>query len=675
MSTLRYTADPYHPVRRETREVKVGDVGIGGANPIRVQSMTTTDTQDTRASADQIERLAGAGCEIVRLTAPSIRDAENLREIQAELTRRRVRVPLVADIHFTPNAAMIAAEHVQKVRINPGNFADKKKFEVREYDDRAWADEIARAADRFRPLVRRCKELGRALRIGTNHGSLSDRILNRHGDTPAGMIASALEFLDVCEDEGFFDIVFSMKSSNTQVAIQAYRLLAARLAERAPGRPGYPLHVGVTEAGDGEDGRVKSAIGIGALLEDGIGDTIRVSLTEDPVREIPVARALARRYDLRRETLAVPPLRCDPGAPYTGDPFAHARRETRRIGGGAFAIGGESPVRVEIEIGEIPAAVGPFVDRLSIALVTQTDVECEGLLVDCDAAGAARLGDLAASLAGAGIRAPLSARLPAAAVEVAAKSVARVVVGVSEATRAEDLAAAAASAARHGIAAEWQLSGEPPAIPGLVDRVLGAGGAGDRVAALFSVASSLPVHATRALAARVRARGAAGVPIVLRHRRRPEASGEDAILAAATDLGALLCDGIGDAVALGGFDDPAHAVGLAYRILQGARLRTSWTEFISCPSCGRTLFDLEETTARIKARTQHLAGLKIAVMGCIVNGPGEMADADFGYVGAGPGIVNLYVGKEVVDRQVPQDEAPDRLVELIRRHGRWTDPA
>ena len=303
MSRLRFTANPYWPVRRATREVRAGDVGIGGRNPIRIQSMTTTDTQDTKASADQIERLAAAGCEIVRLTAPSIRDAANLREIAAELARRRVRVPLVADIHFTPNAAMIAAENVEKVRINPGNFADKKKFEVREYDDAAWAEEVARVAERFRPLVRRCKELGRAMRIGTNHGSLSDRILNRYGDTPAGMVASALEFLDVCEDEGFFDVVFSMKASNTQVAIQAYRLLADRLAERAPGRPGYPFHVGVTEAGDGEDGRIKSAIGIGALLEDGIGDTIRVSLTPQPgearTQEVVIAREILQSLGLR----------------------------------------------------------------------------------------------------------------------------------------------------------------------------------------------------------------------------------------------------------------------------------------------------------------------------------------------------------------------------------------
>ena len=293
-----WVESPYAPRRRKTFAVRVGDVALGGGNPIRVQSMTTTDTLDTEGTVDQIERLANVGCEIARVTAPSKREAENLAAIQGELRRRGIRIPLVADIHFTPNAAMIAAEHVEKVRINPGNFADKKKFAVREYDDAEYAAELERVAERFRPLVRRCKDLGRAIRIGTNHGSLSDRIMNRYGDTPRGMVESALEFLDVCEDEGFRDVVFSMKASNTQVAIHAYRLLAEKLSARSSA-PGYPFHVGVTEAGDGEDGRTKSAIGIGSLLEDGIGDTIRVSLTEDPVREIPVARALARLAEAR----------------------------------------------------------------------------------------------------------------------------------------------------------------------------------------------------------------------------------------------------------------------------------------------------------------------------------------------------------------------------------------
>ncbi|MBW2715934.1 MAG: (E)-4-hydroxy-3-methylbut-2-enyl-diphosphate synthase, partial [Deltaproteobacteria bacterium] len=332
-----YIENPFVPRRRTTREVLVGDVGIGGSNPIRIQSMTTTDTRDTQGTADQTELLASVGCEIVRVTAPSLTDAENLAAIRKELDRRKVHVPLVADIHFTPNAAMIAAEHVEKIRINPGNFADKKKFAVLEYTDAAYAEEIERVAEKFRPLVQRCKELGRAMRIGTNHGSLSDRIMNRFGDTPAGMVESALEFLDICEGEGFHNIVFSMKSSNTQVAVQAYRLLAIRLAERAPSKPSYPFHVGVTEAGDGEDGRIKSAIGIGALLIDGIGDTIRVSLTEPPEEEVPVASAIAEIGSENWETTA---KAGDPGAPFTPDPSAHNRRVTRSACSAPAEIGG-----------------------------------------------------------------------------------------------------------------------------------------------------------------------------------------------------------------------------------------------------------------------------------------------------------------------------------------------
>ena len=345
-----FVAGPFVWRRRLTREVSIGNVVVGGAQPIRIQSMTTTDTRDTAATVDQSERLVAAGCEIVRVTAPSITDAENLRTIRAELDRRGVDAPLVADIHFTPNAALEAALHVEKVRINPGNYADKKRFEQHEYADAEYQQEIERVQARFRPLVKRMKQLGRALRIGTNHGSLSDRILNRFGDTPLGMVESALEFLDVCEDEAYRDVVFSMKASNPQVAIQAYRLLAARLEERAPGLPSYPFHVGVTEAGDGIDGRVKSAIGIGALLEDGIGDTIRVSLTEDPVKEIPVARVLAARYDARAaESQAAPE---DPGAPWVADPYAHRRRETQPSE--ILSLGGDQPVRVEIGLGPVP---------------------------------------------------------------------------------------------------------------------------------------------------------------------------------------------------------------------------------------------------------------------------------------------------------------------------------
>ena len=676
-----FPGDPFAPTRRVTRVVRVGDVAIGGENPIRIQSMTTTDTQDVAATVAQAERLAAAGCEIVRITAPSVRDAEALGEIRAELFRRGVRVPLVADIHFTPNAALIAAEHVEKVRINPGNFADKKKFEVREYDDTQWDEELARVAERFRPLLRRCKELGRALRIGTNHGSLSDRVMNRYGDTPRGMVESALEFLDVCEDENFHDVVFSMKSSNPQVAVQAYRLLAASLAERARlGKPGdYPFHVGVTEAGDGEDGRIKSAIGIGSLLADGLGDTIRVSLTEDPVKEVPVARAIAKRVELRwaaadRAPVATP----DPGAPFLDDPYEHVRRVTQPVACGALEFGGEAPVRAELEIGAPPADSEAAVWRLADSLGARREISCEGLRLDVANEDAlARIQPFVEALARHGVSAPLALRMTASLAPQAKDVAARWIVPVALQDDVAMLGSVARAAEAAGVALEWAVAGDAAALMSGIERACDASRAALLTRALVSVEGRLPVPSVRLVAARMRALGWRA-PIVLVHRTETDANDETELLHASSDLGALLCDGVGDAVALpvrGGLERAGDALALAYRILQGARQRTTWTEFISCPSCGRTLFDLEETTARIKAQTQHLKGVKIAIMGCIVNGPGEMADADFGYVGSGPGVVNLYVGHECVERHVPQAQADARLTDLIRRHGRWVDPA
>lgn len=669
-----FVRDPFRPSRRVTREVMVGDVGVGGANPIRLQSMTTTDSMDTEATVSQCEALAEAGCEIVRITAPSLREAANLEAIAAALRGRGLRVPLVADIHYTPNAALVAAEHVEKIRVNPGNYADKKKFEVREYDDAQWTEEVERVAQRFRPLVRRCRELGRSLRIGTNHGSLADRIMNRFGDTPRGMVESALEFLDVCEDEGFRDVIFSMKSSNSQVAIQAYRMLAARLEARDPGEPSYPFHVGVTEAGDGEDGRIKSAIGIGSLLADGIGDTIRVSLTEHPVREVPVAAALAHgcAVPVSASGAAHRPV-CD--ARFVDDPYAHRRRTTRSSGPEGYELGADHPVRVEIEIGSVPRDPKRAAQDLSASLAAAVDVECEGVTVDVlDPHSVSLLRPFADALLSAGRRLPISARAEASFAPPCAEDVSRLIVGVGALIEDEELHAAAAAAVRAGTPIEWSLRGRPHEIASLLDRALGVSTAEGLEDLLVSADSDRPIHAARVIAAALRERRAADVPIVLRHWRESEGTEEEALLAASVAVGAPLCDGIGDAVALAGFGDPGRALSTAYRILQGARLRTSWTEYISCPSCGRTLFDLEETTARIKRRTDHLRGVKIAVMGCIVNGPGEMADADFGYVGSGPGVVNLYVGKELVGRKVPESTADERLVDLIREHGRWSDP-
>ncbi|MCR9098259.1 MAG: (E)-4-hydroxy-3-methylbut-2-enyl-diphosphate synthase [bacterium] len=670
----------FRPVRRRTRVVHVGDVAIGGDHPIVVQSMTNTDTMDTAATVEQTIRLAEAGCEIVRVTAPSIRDAENLREIRKALSEARVDVPLVADIHFTPNAAMIAADIVEKVRVNPGNYADKKKFEVREYDDAEYEAEIARVHDRFRPLVQRCKRNGVALRIGTNHGSLSDRIMNRFGDTAEGMVESALEFLDVCEDERFHDVVFSMKASNTQVAIQAYRLLAARLEARAPGQPSYPFHVGVTEAGDAEDGRIKSAIGIGSLLEDGLGDTIRVSLTEDPVREVPVARGIADRAARVAKERSERSGEIDVRSGPTPDYFDHTKRETDAVSWAGLEVGGEAPVRVELEVPEAGTDPKGAAARLAMDLAALTDVACESLLLGAGPADDQEL--FRSELASLGVELPCAVRVDSAnaIASLAGRGLCRVVATIDARTASDALRALTEASRSAGLALECEIEAADHALPDLVARLVEATG-GDLAA--ISLVPSASLHEVRVLVASLADQERSQLPIVLRQAvEAPAVAGlagagvpEASLLDASVRLGGLLCDGIGDLVSLRSDGGAAATVDLAYRVLQGARQRTTRTEYISCPSCGRTLFDLEETTAKIKARTDHLSGVKIAVMGCIVNGPGEMADADFGYVGSGVGQVTLYVGKEVVARAVPEVEATDRLVDLIREHGAWVDPA
>ncbi len=588
--------------RRESRVVMVGGVAVGGANPIRVQSMLTCDTMDTDACIRQTLDLVAVGCEIVRITAPTVKDAANLQHIAAGLRARGCRVPLVADIHFKPEAALEAAKWVEKVRINPGNYADSKKFNIREYTDEQYAAELERIRERFAPLVRFCKEHGRAMRIGTNHGSLSDRIMNRYGDTPLGMVESALEFARIARDLGYHDFVFSMKASNPKVMISAYRLLAARLDEEGSDW-NYPLHLGVTEAGDGEDGRIKSAIGIGSLLADGIGDTIRVSLTEDSVHEIPVAQELVR---LAARPGAQVSLR-DPALPF--DPFSYRRRESAEIAlpesallgarlrpaqdGGLRRVGGESLIGVAIRRAKWEAL----------------------------AHKAASLGDFT----------------PDFIFEEA---------GVLELDPRDDAAIAALNAS------------DVPRIVAVADGV------------------PLPVIAAhRLLAARLHERHAILLKDTLAPAEDPQRSFVETMLESATHLGALLCDGIGDAVLIQGEQAPGQSLRLAFNILQAAGARIFKTDYVACPSCGRTLFNLQETTARIRAATAHLKGVKIAIMGCIVNGPGEMADADFGYVGGAPGKINLYVGKKPVKFNIPQEEAVERLQDLIREHGRWIEPS
>ncbi len=598
---MNYCVDPFNYHRRITREVMIGKVGVGGANPIRVQSMITCDTMDTEMSIQQTMELAAVGCEIVRITAPTVKDARNLEHIARGLRERGCDVPIVADIHFKPEAAMEAAKWVDKVRINPGNYADSKKFVIREYTDEQYAAELSRIRDRFTPLVELCKKRGIAMRIGTNHGSLSDRILNRYGDTPRGMVESALEFARIARDLDYHAFVFSMKSSNPKVMIAAYRLLVARLSEEGTDW-NYPIHLGVTEAGEGEDARIKSAIGIGSLLADGIGDTIRVSLTEDSIHEIPVAKELVALTST--VAAGVSPVKGAAGTAATTDedidlsfdPFSYQRRVTETIERDGVRLGGEELIRV---------------------VVRQANFEKIVHKID-------KMGDYK----------PEIVYENANVVEVDPR--------------------------------------DESAIKSLNE---------NSVAQLVTVKDDVGltvITAFRLLATRLNAHHPILLKDVFDCGLRNEDCGRDfleTLLVASTNIGSLLCDGIGDAILVQGEEAPGQAFRLSYNILQGAGSRIFKTDYVACPSCGRTLFNLQTTTAKIKAATLHLKGVKIAIMGCIVNGPGEMADADFGYVGGAPGKVNLYVGKTAVKFNIPEAEAVDRLQDLIREHGKWVEPA
>ncbi len=689
-----YCHDTFAYRRRKTRVVHVGDVAIGGDNPIRIQSMTISDTMDTAATVAETIQLVEAGCEIVRITAPSLNEAENLRHIKAELHRCGVRVPLIADIHFTPNAALKAAAYVEKVRINPGNYADKKKFAVREYSDSEYDAELERIEQRFKPLVLKAKQYGIAMRLGTNHGSLSDRIMNRFGDTPQGMVESALEFVRICERYGYYDIILSMKASNPLVMIQAYRLLAARMD--AAGMD-YPFHLGVTEAGDGEEGRIKSAMGIGALLTDGIGDTIRVSLTEDSVHEIPAAQALARPYNTRQASAPMPVsapvhLSSPPAPRASRNPYGYARRTSDEISVGNVTLGGTQPVRVELASSVPLADVDSTVEQvraLSTVANANTPV-CEIVrLRATSAADLAALAQLRQRLQEAELSVPLSLHLPAAllhtlpALPAVAKIITAPAPAASESAWRQPVQQWLTAACQSGIAIEWALTLET--IPPFLRTTHGATLEGlaqtagllaqlSQQAEYHAVMVSLQVpdavYAYRYVAARLDNQGFM-LPL---HLQTPALTGhEDTLFQASIQLGTLLCDGIGDSVQVNSDRSAAENIRLSYNILQAARLRMSKTEFISCPSCGRTLFNLQTTTEQIKSRMSHLKDVKIAIMGCIVNGPGEMADADFGYVGSGPGKISLYVGQECVERHIPQREAGERLIQLLKDHGKWVE--
>lgn len=658
----QYTASLNGYKRLPTLEVKVGDLLIGNNHPIRVQTMTTTDTMDTEGTIAQCIRCIEAGAELVRITAPSKKEAENLANIREGLRKQGYHTPLVADIHFTPNAAEVAARIVEKVRVNPGNYIDKKKFDFINYTDSAYQAEIDRIRARFIPLVKICKEYGTAMRIGTNHGSLSDRIMSRYGDTPMGMVESAMEFLRIARDEQYHQIVLSMKSSNPLVMVQAYRLLVRQMMDEFG--VCYPLHLGVTEAGDGEDGRIKSAIGIGTLLEDGIGDTIRVSLTEDPEFEIPVCQDLVKRYHPEKIPAAhnrIPENKL----PY--NPFTYQRRKTSLVHGMGYSA--------------VPVVVADYSD---LTLLTHEVLESVGHRYDPQT-DKWHMTDTAADFIFTGNSVP-DFELPGTLHVICEHTTWKKVAHNSSIFPAVRMA-------------EWlenpALCGETPCFILATDH--------DDLPKFLEVATQHPTHVLCLSGTGMHSMGAirAWIASMIRHQITmpvilgavtDEASIDAQLIHLATETGGLLLDGLGDGVWLRNQADKVHNIRIsgrtylevkdnrqflnntAFSILQATRTRISKTEYISCPSCGRTLFDLQETTAKIRAATHHLKGVKIAIMGCIVNGPGEMADADFGYVGSGPGKITLYKGKEVVKRNVPSEIAVDELILLLKENGAWVEP-
>jgi (E)-4-hydroxy-3-methylbut-2-enyl-diphosphate synthase len=722
-----YVPNTYAYTRRKTREVMVGSVGVGGNNPIRVQSMTTTQTDDVEATLAQTIRLVEAGCEIVRITTPTSKDARALGEVKRRLVEMGLDVPLVADIHFNPAAAMEAALYADKVRINPGNFADTKVFAVKEYSDNQYEAELARIEEKFKPIVLRCKERGISMRIGTNHGSLSDRIMNRFGDTPEGMVESAIEFAAIARKYDYHDLIFSMKSSNPKVMIEAYRLLVARLD--ALGWD-YPLHLGVTEAGNAEDGRIKSATGIGALLDDGLGDTIRVSLTEDPEYEVPVAFALVRPYnDMLARTLeqsrrAVMTVE-EQVLPDLRDPYHFVPRPTYEVASGMVKIGGMQQTAVVTDPGLMPDrdafaavadlaqrkgqnAIRPDIIRISIANLRDIAPLAEelkrrgeeedpaagksalALIVDVGRAleEATRVVPQLAGIGGIGIefehtemgdtelwknyeelvKAAIPAHVPLWLKAVNARpdtvQFEEVVDGTArfpEVEMALEMARRAHALGHRGLVLSVDAFDSTPSYIVRANRLLAT--------RLLESGRKYPIHL-------VTSAGDFGFP----HSTTYD-SGlyndndlDSWLIGASIKLGSLLCDGIGQSIEVNGGGKADDRVALAFNILQAAGARSVKAEFVACPSCGRTLFDLQETTERIKKSTGHLRGVKIAVMGCIVNGLGELADADFGYMGGAPGKVNLFVGKECVEKGVPTEEAVDRLIDLIHKHGKWIEP-
>mgnify|MGYP006277418615 CR=1 FL=1 len=683
---IAYPVPMYSYRRRFTREVGFGGIALGGYQPIRVESMTNTHTMDTEGTVAQCRRLYEAGCEIIRLTVPTEKDAENLGNIRDQLRRDGITTPLVADIHFSPKAAMKAVEFVENIRVNPGNYATGAKFSSDDYTEAEYRAELEKVREEFTPLVRKARELGVSMRIGTNHGSLSDRIVSRFGNSPGGMVEAALEFARICEEESYFDLLFSMKSSNVRVMVHAYRLLVARADAEL--RHAYPLHLGVTEAGDGDEGRIKSAMGIGALLEDGLGDTIRVSLTEDPVNEVPVGFAIVRKYNEHLQVkgdkayLKVNQV-VEHGRAAAGhealpfDPYTYSRRPSCRIEAGAEALGGDAMPRVEssarTSIADPDALRAEILERLAPELPADS-IRSEfvnvgvGCVEDIDALEA--LLDSLGGLRGRVVASTADTTLFPRLLTLVSRARLDIVEGESLGTGfIDELGDGAAAMEFSFIHENSSVSVPAEVLVRIAAKLQGKG----LTRVLFSVVSKQGLFATRRLVLELSKAGIS-FPVAIRHRDRTgDRSG--VFIESAVQAGTLFCDGIGDLIAVETGLKGDDEVGLAFNILQAARVRMSKTEFISCPGCGRTYFELEKTTALIKQRVSHLKGLKIGIMGCIVNGPGEMADADFGYVGSGKGRVSLYVGRDCVVENMHEADALDRLIELIRQNGKWEEPS
>ena len=626
--------------RRKSRVVHIGGVPLGADYPIRLQSMTTTDTMDTLGTVEQSIRMIEAGSEYVRITAPSIKEAQNLANIKQQLKKQGYTTPLIADIHFTPNAALEAARHVEKVRINPGNFVDRKKFQEIEYTDQSYNNELERIHDRFAPLVKVCKEEGCAMRIGSNHGSLSDRILSRYGDTPLGMVESAMEFLRICEEYNYHQIVLSMKSSNTRVMVHAYRLLVNKMDAEGMN---YPLHLGVTEAGEGEDGRIKSAVGIGTLLEDGLGDTIRVSLTEEPEYEIPVAKALVDRYAHRGEHGKI-----TTNTHFDLNPFEYEPRTTHTV----LNIGGENVPRVMADL-----SLESKINTETLSQLGYQYFESE------DKWG---IGDFACDYIFIN-KMEINFELPGTLGVVQAYSVWK------ETHTQQHYPQINPEEYLNGESFHPQLNFIYLTLPDLSNELIEKLKKDPTTVLLIDTYNEHGMAEQRQIFSKLLAQGCTAPVIIGRYYR--DLPIENMQLYSATDLGSLLIDGFGDGVFLAAehCGTPEQVNQTAFGILQASRTRISKTEYISCPSCGRTLFDLQETTAMVRERTSHLKGVKIGIMGCIVNGPGEMADADYGYVGTGLGKISLYRGQEVVQPNLPMEKAVDALIDLMKEDGVWVD--